>query len=630
MALDIASIQKRMAERDARMRVQASTPPPNTQAPRPDVSTVPKMGDVPERIRAVKVPKKDPNFKPPDLTSKYKMPNGTMALRELQNLVLHELENLPEVGRGPRGVAGLLGVGTGKTLLTILAGLATGAQRPLLVLPADMKDAFFQDYTRYGKHWQRPKNFRVMSYSELSITSGEEKLKGMRPDLLIFDEAHNLASPDSARTRKVVRYLEENPSCKVVVLSGTLTNKSLKDFCHLLGLVLNDWNPLPNNRRELDAWASIIDAKGIPIPGAWGEIAPLYQRQGLTSDQEQDMARKAFGEHLASTRCVVSLQSKEGCDASILFRHHRVDLPSEVAEAFEKFDRSWTRPDGEEIKLALDAYRVYRQLSQGFYYKWNWNAAPWKGQPDMDWLDRRARWGRACRAILKEHIPGYDSPLQVRRGLLNKDLEDPEGLEAWNAWAEVRHKPKPPTSPVWISDFMVQAAVTWAKKQKKDGIIWYQDKAMGDKLGEAGLPVFGAGQMPVLDGKVIACSMQAQGTGKNLQAYNKNFLLCFGSSGGKMEQLIGRTHRPGQEADEILVDFAAETSAGRDSVRSAIKGAKYLQSVTQNKQKLLLGTWDCEAFDRFGRLESGGDTFGEDGEEYTEEGVDEDLDGEQD
>ena len=57
-------------------------------------------------------------------------------------------------------------------------------------------------------------------------------------------------------------------------------------------------------------------------------------------------------------------------------------------------------------------------------------------------------------------------------------------------------------------------------------------------------------------------------------------------------------------------------------MRSAVRGAKYLQDVTKNEQKVLLGTWDLTAFDRCSRLESGGDEFGDDGEEenYEEEG----------
>ena len=573
-----------------------------------------------ESVRAVRVPKKD-GTPPPDLTPKYLRPGGTMNLRELQNAFLHELEQVAQNPHpsAPRGGIGMLGVGGGKTLISILAPLALGQERATLLLPANMEEAFTSEYEKYGRHWKRCKTFRVMSYEKLSRQDGEDLLKIHNPGVLICDEAHALADPDSARTRKWLRYLAEHPQCYSVLLSGTMSGDGLKSFEHLLRVTLRGNSPLPAERRELDSWASIIDKKGIPLPGAWGVLRPLYARGDGKMEDEQEAARKVFGLHLGSTKGVIAQQSTDTCQATLLVHQVRTHVPESVVKALADFEATWTRPDGEEIKTALEAFRLRRQLSQGFYYRWEWP----EGKVDKEWLEKRARWGKACRSVLARQERGLDSPLQVVRAL-DAGYGDVEAAQALEGWRSVKMRPAPPTVPVWIDDFIIKAAVAWAKKVKKDAIIWYNERAVGDMLGEYGIPVFGPGQMPRLDGKVIACSIRAHGTGKNLQKYAKNLLLAFPPSGRACEQLFGRTHRYGQEAHEVLVDFIAETAAMRDSVRNAVLGAKYIQDVERQEQKLLLATWHLD-FDRFERLESKGAVGGDGGDE--DDGIDEDDDG---
>ena len=77
------------------------------------------------------------------------------------------------------------------------------------------------------------------------------------------------------------------------------------------------------------------------------------------------------------------------------------------------------------------------------------------------------------------------------------------------------------------------------------------------------------------------------------------------AAAARMEQLIGRTHRPGQNSDEVLVDFVAATPSGRDAVRAAVRRAQYLDAVQGNPQKLTLATWATD-FDRFSLPEKGG------------------------
>jgi len=63
------------------------------------------------------------------------------------------------------------------------------------------------------------------------------------------------------------------------------------------------------------------------------------------------------------------------------------------------------------------------------------------------------------------------------------------------------------------------------------------------------------------------------------------------TSGTVWEQLLGRTHRPGQEADEVTVDVYRHTLEMRSAVNKALRDADYQQTTTGNQQKLLSATY---------------------------------------
>ncbi len=526
-------------------------------------------------------------------TSLYRLPTGTQALRPLQERFLNELRRIVQpVPGGPRGVIAQIGVGGGKTLCAVLAAFACEAKRPVLVLPAEMREAFTQEYERIGKNWKRPQNFRMLSYSEVSVASGEEKLKFLNPDLLIFDECHNIASHDSARTRKFLRYLEESPSVRVAMLSGTMTRRSLMDYAHLFRVTLVSANPLPTNTYDLTSWAKVLDARTDPQDGDFAAVRRFY------AGYDKQEAQVAFGQWLSEQPLIINMPNSVTCESTILATQQEVQVPANVQWAIQEFEKTWTRPDGEEIASALDAFRLRQQLAQGFYYRWEWP----NGKVDHEWLDARKCWHGNLRRILNRHSPGLDSPLLVARALQLGNIKDTLALAALEKWHTVRVRPPPPTVPVWLSSFLVERAVQWAKKTRTKGIIWYLDNAVGVQLKAAGLPVYGAGQFPLLNGEVVACSIRAHGTGKNLQDYNKNLILSFPPSGARIEQLVGRTHRPGQQADEVLVDFFGHTTSARDAIRGAVVDAEYISASSQNKQKLELATWNMH-FDRFSPME---------------------------
>ena len=90
---------------------------------------------------------------------------------------------------------------------------------------------------------------------------------------------------------------------------------------------------------------------------------------------------------------------------------------------------------------------------------------------------------------------------------------------------------------------------------------------------------------------VMACSAKAFGTGQNLQAWAHNLVCSSPSSASDFEQLIGRTHRAGQFADEVQVHYYAHTRHARNTLRSAMNQARYIEQTTGDAQRLGYGTW---------------------------------------
>jgi len=61
--------------------------------------------------------------------------------------------------------------------------------------------------------------------------------------------------------------------------------------------------------------------------------------------------------------------------------------------------------------------------------------------------------------------------------------------------------------------------------------------------------------------------------------------------GETCEQLIGRTHRFGQAADEVSMDYFAPTEEVLNAVAASRSDARYIEETQGSPQKLNYGTW---------------------------------------
>ena len=545
-----------------------------------------------ETQRIIGLPVEDyADIQPGEMTRRLAVPGGTIELRPIQEAALRAIEEC-------RGGFFPIGVGHGKSFIACLAPTVLEASFAVILCPASTVRQLQRQYDDLRAHF-RLMPARILSYSALSRPSGTSLLTELVETYsaskvaLICDEAHRLKRLESARTKRVLRFMQANPEVAFVALSGTMTSKSLRDFSHLAELCLRDGSPVPRDRYHLSTWSECIDVGGRPGPNQWDMVRPLADWAELgpsfylaRGERRKDAIRNAFQQRLRSSPGVVaSRKGSLGCSLNIrLIRDW--EAPTEVHQLMRAVADGGVGPDGEIIPDDVTAWRTMRHLSAGFYYQWVWP----DGEEDLDWLQARRDWNRHVRReLLNESREGYDSPFLVA-AKIHREAErgDRRAIHrAWLAWRDQKSKPAPPTVPVWVSTYLVDAALDWQSRQKQPTILWYESSAVGDELERRGLTVYGAGASPPTHAHDCAMSIRAHGVGKNLQAWSSQLVIEPPTGGLVWEQLLGRMHRQGQEADTVRCDVAHHVEAYRQALSSAIVDARYIEASSGNSQKLL-------------------------------------------
>lgn len=531
-----------------------------------------------------------------NLTLKYRRPGGTMDLWPVQSAMIHEaaLAN---------GLLGPVSAGSGKTLASLLIGAEMGAKKIVLLVPPQLRAQLLSvDIPRLNLHWLLPLDrLRVVAYSELSNARSADVLDQLKPDVIVADECHMLKSRSAARTKRFNRYFKEHPDCRFVGLSGTITRKSLRDYQHLSELALKKNSPLPESWHTLNEWSEALDVSDDPMPpGALlrlcnDEERAIAEDPGAAMDTEKhrkahEAVRSGFRRRLIETPGVVAT-SESAVGTSLVINALRPIVPAEVQVALKELHRTWEIA-GDELTDILEVCRIARQLAAGIFTRWDWPG----GIVDHEWLGARSAWHKEVREVLKQSRRGMDSPLLVTNAVIAGKYHS----DAYWEWAKVkvRYNPEPPRETVWVSDFLVKHAVEWGKEngtKATPAIIWYQHRALGEAIAKlGGFPFFGAGTKASEDltkvnaqkNPVIVCSIKAHSFGKNLQSFNTNLLTTCPSNGADMEQLIARTHRPGQDADEVRIDICVHTDELADSFASALRDAEYIEHSQGQRQKL--------------------------------------------
>ena len=521
-------------------------------------------------------------------------------LRPIQSAVLLEAER---VG----GLYAPVGVGHGKELACLLLPDALQARRAVILTEARLKSQMLDvDLPRYGRHFRLPLDriVGVVSYSELSSTSKGDVLERLDPDAFICNEAHTLEN-DSVRSERFWREADARPDAPVCFLSGTLGSKGVKRSRRLPARSLRALSHVPRSFHEADDWGRAVDpnpeAGADPIePGALldlcgpadleGEISKLSheEQQLFVSDHSSALtvrrlvAWRIFRRRATETPGVVAT-SGASVDCRLMLRGRTMPESAPVAAALAELRKLWS-VGGQDLVDAKEVARFAKQLYLGFYYRW-----VWPNGKDQEWLDARAAWRGFQRDWLSRRSrSGCDSPELLRRAVERGEVQSAE-YAAWLAVAD-RYRPEPPKETVWLDRELV-----WRDVERAVGegagplVVWYDHRAVGEKLASRGLPVFRAGsegdQIVEFRGPACAASIAAHGTGKNLQHFRRGLVLTPPSSNGRWEQLLGRWHRAGQRAEEVECAVHVGDRALRNALCAAWREA-WRDTETKEPQRL--------------------------------------------
>ena len=483
---------------------------------------------------------------------------------------------------------------THNTLLTMLLPLVLEANRPILLLPAALVDKTWVDFKRLQEHWRLPTNVQIISYESLSLVQSATKLEYIQPGLIVTDEAHYIKAARAGRTRRVTRYMQRYPETLFAAVSGTIMKSSIKDFAHLLRWCLKDGAPIPKTDDEVAAWADALDEKVNPLARRQPDaLFDLGERPAGVS--ALTAARQVFQARLLETPGVVASSRNDGVTCSL--RISALDYkPRAVTEQhIDSMRRGvkdsrgtyvvqpWTTPDGWTFSQAIEFRMYLRQLALGFH-------GIWRPRPPPEWVAARRDWAVYVRETLAESR-SLDTELQVANAVDAGRLHTTT-LDAWRA---VRDTFKIQPEDVWHDDTALRVCAEWMKE--KPGIVWSEHVFFARKLAQmTGATYYGANGCTdsgesitlVKAGKPIIASVQANATGRNLQMFSQNLITSIPPGASTLEQLIGRTHRDGQEADEVTVEFLLGCLEHYDAFDKAVSGAKAAADTLGHDQKILL------------------------------------------
>lgn len=509
-----------------------------------------------------------------DLTAALRTPAGTQTLLEHQALALLEI--------GIYGGAYLpLPVGAGKTLISLLAArMRPEIVRPLILTRASLVEKTKIEEIEYRKNWILPSFFRVESFERMSRVGAAGFLESYAPDLIIVDEAHALKNKGAAVTRRVFRYLRQNPRVLLVAMTGSSIGTSIRDVAHIMGRCLGARSPLPHHHHDVEEWAAALDVGGRARrlePGALLRLA---------SSPDED-ARSAVCRRILETPGIVAMRGTT-TDIPIQIRSHVADHDDAQTAALAALRTTGETPDGELAEDAIAIWRHAREISLGFYSVWD-PPAP------LEWKHARREWHAWCRDILESNRRDLDSAEQLARHLRAHPDHYPEAAASLERWRVVEPSFRPNPKARWISGSAIDWIARYLAKDKRPAIVWTDRPVVGEALrallgipyyGEEGTDAATGAYIGHARGQTIATSSRAGATGHNLQAFSRNLCLDIPRSPIAWEQRIGRTHRPGQTADLISVDLLFGVREDVSAFAAAQEYAANVEALTGAPQKL--------------------------------------------
>ena len=460
-----------------------------------------------------------------------------------------------------------IGVGHGKTGLSLaIAGAApprfSDVHRSMIFLPPHLvpqlqKDLRFWVPRLAHKPYYVPyagltkqKRQRILhnpvkgtyaaQYSLLSTKNFEEELWTINPDLLIFDEAHNIrdfSRPKCARIRRyIARRKAEKRPVRVVAMSGTIVHNQIRDYAHFLQWICGDAAPIPLHHELMQLWNSVIrserkDVSAFSFDNDYSDAAlerefvyPLvtWANERVLDESETKLEQDRLGVWNAyrlrlvlAPHVTATTDDEIGVSLNFARENTPVQVPDEVhpywkdtlaslvilPEEERKPDPDGTPYIQDILATPMQRHSVLKQLSAGFFYWHAWPEGLEQEQLDLcrAWSQARKNFNKTMSAYLKDNAcPGMDSPFLVGDSMRKYGFEETGDrflLHMWEEFkllsvelkkmgVELEQRTK------WLSDVKLRALDSWLDRMEREdpkgggGILFVAHRAVGEAVAD--------------------------------------------------------------------------------------------------------------------------------------------------
>lgn len=544
-----------------------------------------------------------------------------------------------------------ISVGGGKSLtcFTIAQKAYPAARKILLLIPPHLVHQTLTDalkfarmsigfsvpvYSLHGKTAEarrliaaqgRP-GLYIYPYSLLSTPDATDLLNLLGADLVLCDEAHLLANNSAARTRRFFSFISKKQP-RGVCLSGTITSKKIMDYQQLANWSLGYNSPLPLSSNLAKNWGEAVDANSEMHPSqAHASLVSVAEAFGGDSDSQAGL-RRGFRNRLVSAPGVVA-SGESSLGVSLTLDNMPVDRPethpdfAKLQELIDGVQKTWLSPNGDEIDHAIHTWKWLYELSAGFYNQLLWPEpaaySARKGFSLAEATDRLAaakehhellqEYHRQLRKYLQNsRNPEADTPFKVGSYFhLKKGKGNLPGhlYEAWHASkeAEFEDMPERESNPVRVCDYKITKAAEWLLSLPKGegALIWAHNIELLTWAHEL-LATIGIDAVLLPDarqvqepGRVLLLGIARHSTGLNLQHYRHNFVIQWPRQAKTAEQMLGRTHRQGQQADELVVATCNTLDIDHMNFAACMNDALYIHQTLGAQQKLVYCNYATE------------------------------------
>jgi hypothetical protein len=161
---------------------------------------------------------------------------------------------------------------------------------------------------------------------------------------------------------------------------------------------------------------------------------------------------------------------------------------------------------------------------------------------------------------------------------------------------------------VRVCDYKIRHAVEWAtrilrsRNGPKGGILWCYHTGVAEWIREAltsvGLPVLmkGAGatwlENDGSENYFCVASIETHHAGKELQHHRHQLAVQLPRPANYVEQMLGRTHRTGQQADRLVFDTNLTLEWDHEQLASTLSDTVYMHETMGGDYKLLIADWN--------------------------------------